>query len=237
MTLLSLPMSLKTGSLRVNVDQFGSDIGDSADRAMRLRCCTEQEAWRICASPLIAISAALAELCEPLQQLPEDKAFDLSWPELARPQVWWWLLVDEIVAHLQHAAEASQTAPLARDGSFFVMALGGPERHASPLQYCGALMPMQVLIYVLRRLVDNPAAYPRLQILEVFKDTDRRAADENRDDHIGVRISVSFEAGEICPLQWEVGRRLRQSFERGVVALHHPVLHPANFTHPPQYKG
>ncbi|CAE7716684.1 unnamed protein product, partial [Symbiodinium sp. CCMP2456] len=187
MTLLSLPMSLKTGSLRVNVDQFGSDIGDFADRAMRLRCCTEQEAWRICVSPLIAISAALAELCETLQQLPEDKAFDLSWPELARPQVWWWLLVDEIVAQLQHAAEASQAAPLARDASFFVIALGGPERHASPLQYCGALMPMQVLIYVLRRLVDNPvliyvlrrlvdkpAAYPHLQILGVFKDTDCR---------------------------------------------------------------
>ncbi|CAE7326832.1 unnamed protein product, partial [Symbiodinium sp. CCMP2456] len=120
-TLLSLPMSLKTGSLRVNVDQLGPDIGDFADRAMRLRCCTEKEAWRLSISPL----------------------------------------------------------------------------------YCGALLRMQVVIYVLRHLADHPTAYPHLRIVEVFRDTDRVAGNENRDEHIGIRIAVSFEAEEICPLQWE----------------------------------
>ena len=82
-TTLLLFMSLRTGSLRINVDQFGCEIMDFADRAMRLRCCSENEAWRLSINPLLAVAAALAELFEPPQHLHESVAYDLSWPELA----------------------------------------------------------------------------------------------------------------------------------------------------------
>ena len=60
--LLSLPMSLRTGVIRINTDGFGPEIVDFADRTLRLRCCQPNEAWRMCFTPLVAVAAALAEL-------------------------------------------------------------------------------------------------------------------------------------------------------------------------------
>ena len=41
----------------------------------------------------------------------------------------------------------------------------------------------------------------------------------------------------LCLQQLVVGRCLRQSFEKGIVVLHHPDLQPENFAHPAVYKG
>ena len=45
LSLLSLPLSLQAGEIRLTLGNFGNQIVDFADRAMRLRCCNQREAW------------------------------------------------------------------------------------------------------------------------------------------------------------------------------------------------
>ena len=168
--LLTLPRSLQTGFLKVNINQFNIEIADFADRAMRLRCCSEKEAWRICQAPLLTAAASLGELFEPLQHLPEAAAFDLHWYELARPSVSFWLLLEETSRQLQRTVSDSTELPAAQDGSFLLMALKGStaKTRTPPIHYCSALLPMQVLFYAVRQLLDRPNDFPHLKITEVF---------------------------------------------------------------------
>ena len=237
--LLTLPMSLQTGFLKVNIGQFNIEIADFADRAMRLRCCSEKEAWRICQTPLLTAAASLGELFEPLQHLPEAAAFDLHWYELARPSVWFWLLLEETSRQLQRTVSDSTELPAARDGSFLLMALKGStaKTRTPPIHYCSALLPMQVLFYAVRQLLDRPNDFPHLKITEVFWEHVENNVMEGPGYALGVRIAASFETADICPLQWEVAKRIRRSFEQGVVALHHPSVMPSIFSHPATYKG
>ena len=240
--LLTLPMSLQTGFLKVNIGQFNIEIADFADRAMRLRCCSEKEAWRICQTPLLTAAASLGELFEPLQHLPEAAAFDLHWYELARPSVWFWLLLEETSRQLQRTVSDSTELPAARDGSFLLMALKSlkgstAKTRTPPIHYCSALLPMQVLFYAVRQLLDRPNDFPHLKITEVFWEHVENNVMEGPGYALGVRIAASFETADICPLQWEVAKRIRRSFEQGVVALHHPSVMPSIFSHPATYKG
>ena len=236
---LSLPMSLQTGFLKVNIDQFNIEIADFADRAMRIRCCSEKAAWRICQTPLLTLAASLAELFEPLQHLSEEEAFDLHWYEHARPRVWYWLFLEEAHRQLLQAASATMEAPAARDGSFLLMALKGSntKTRTSPIHYCSALLPIQVLFYAVRQLVERPDDFPHLHVTEIFWEKVENNIMEGPGYALGVRIASEFDTEDMCPLQWEVAKRVRRSFEDGIVAIHHPSVMPVLFTHPSSYKG
>ena len=117
--------------------------------------------------------------------------------------------------------------------------LGDPTRAtaARPFNWAGLYCRSRFYFCALRRLVDDPTAFPRLTVQSVFRDEDCHASEENRAHCLAVRISASFPATELCALQGTVGRRLRGSFDKGIVALHHPQLQVNNFAHPPVYKG
>ena len=98
LSLLSLPLSLQAGEIRLTQGNFGNQIVDFADRATRLRCCNQREAWHMLTMPAVAMAGALSQLCTPVLRLSEHQALDLSWYQLAKPQIWLWLLLDEIEA-------------------------------------------------------------------------------------------------------------------------------------------
>ena len=151
--------------------------------------------------------------------------------------MWWWLLMDEVARQQAHVqAVKNGTATSARDGSFIQTALGhrAAGNRASPLLFCGVLLPVQALFYLLRQLVDYPNSFPHLTLVSVFRDSDQQAGGEGRAECLEVRIKASFPASMLCPVQTAVGNRVRASFERGVVAINHPDLNPMR---PAVYRG
>ena len=71
LSLLSLPLSLQAGEIRLTQGNFGNQIVDFADRAMRLRCCNQREAWHMLTMPAVAMAGALSQLCTPVLRLSE----------------------------------------------------------------------------------------------------------------------------------------------------------------------
>eukprot|EP00439_Symbiodinium_sp_Y106_P005374 s1929_g1.t1 len=200
LSLLSLPLSLQAGEIRLTQGNFGNQIVDFADRAMRLRCCNQREAWHMLTMPAVARAGTLSQLCTPVLRLSEHQALDLSWYQLAKPQIW---------LH------------------------GPPTRNAtlpnSPLLHLGALLPVQLLFYLVRHLLDEPGRFPNLSVVGVTM--------MEHGPVLEVRVSASFPGSFLCPVQEAVGARLIQAFEQGRVMVHIPAFCPDQFTHPKAYTG
>ena len=91
-----------------------------------------------------------------------------------------------------------------------------------------------MLFFLLRRLIDEPATFPNLTLLSVFRDQDGNAQDEGRSDCIGIRIAAHFPAALLCPRQLEVGQRLRQSFGQGMEPERSKVMQRPTFFQNPR---
>ena len=181
------------------------------------------------------------QLCTPVLRLSEHQALDLSWYQLAKPQIWLWLLLDEIEALTPSIASVMNGGRSeVRDGSFIMASLmgkrhGPPTRNAtlpnSPLLHLGALLPVQLLFYLVRHLLDEPERFPNLSVVGVTP-----LAMEHG-PVLEVRVSASFPGSFLCPVQEAVGARLIQAFEQGRVMVHIPAFCPDQFTHPKAYTG
>ncbi|CAE7748069.1 unnamed protein product [Symbiodinium sp. CCMP2592] len=210
-TLLSLPQYLQSGEVRLNKSNFGAQIIDFADRALRIRACTQEEAWRLTIMPVVAMACALAQFCSPVQSLSERQAVDLSWYALANPRIWLWLLLDEFAA-LEPTAATLNTATRSevRDGSLIVTALSGTQAATQSrlrLQFPNI----------------SVASINRVELPQGF--------------FLEVRLDTSFLSSQLCPLQSEVGRRIVEAFEQGRVLMQSPPFNPSIFTHPANYSG
>ena len=214
LSFIALPaVSLSAGEIRLTQGNFANQ--DFADRAMRLRCCNQREAWHMLTMPAVAMAGALSQLCSPLR-LSEHQALDLSWYQLAKPQIWLWLLLDEIEALTPSIASVMNGGRSeVRDGSFIMASLmgkrhGPPTRNTtlpnSPLLHLGALLPVQ-------HLLDEPERFPNLSVVGVTP-----LAMEHG-PVLEVRVSASFPGSFLCPVQEAVGARLIQAFEQGRVML------------------
>ena len=181
------------------------------------------------------------ELCFTFILTDFFQALDLSWYQLAKLQIWLWLLLDEIEALTPSIASVMNGGRSeVRDGSFIMASLmgkrhGPPTRNAtlpnSPLLHLGALLRVQLLFYLVRHLLDEPERFPNLSVVGVTP-----LAMEHG-PVLEVRVSASFPGSFLCPVQEAVGARLIQAFEQGRVMVHIPAFCPDQFTHPKAYTG
>ena len=145
-------------------------------------------------------------------RLSEHQALDLSWYQLAKPQIWLWLLLDEIEALTPSIASVMNGGRSeVRDGN-------------SQLLHLGTLLAVQLLFYLVRHLLDEPEWFPNLSVVGVTP-----LAMEHG-PVLEVRVSASFPGSFICPVQEAVGARLIQAFERGRVMVHIPAFCSDQFT-------
>ena len=207
LSLLSLPLSLQAGEIRLTQGNFGNQIVDFADRAMRLRCCNQREAWHMLTMPAAAMAGALSQLCTPVLRLSEHQALDLSWYQLAKPQIWLWLLLDEIEALTPSIASVMNAAPKS------VLVVSSWRRSWA-------------------KGMARPLAMPHFPTAHFYTlaPSSRSAARFWR----SVR-ALAFQ--DPFPVQEAVGARLIQAFEQGRVMVHIPAFCPDQFTHPKAHTG
>ena len=147
LSLLSLPLSLQAGeSLMFRQPQHrrtklgqGARHGHSGhgEHVPRLTLVAATEAHST-VSKVHNLIAKVA-LCEAY--------LDLSWYQLAKPQIWLWLLLDEIEALTPSIASVMNGGRSeVRDGN-------------SPLLHLGALLPVQLLFFLVRHLLDEPERF------------------------------------------------------------------------------
>ena len=75
----------------------------------------------------------------------------------------------------------------------------------SPLLHLGALLPVQLLFYLVRHLLDEPERFPNLSVVGVT------LLAMEHGPVLEVRVSASFPGSFLCRVQEAVGARLIQA--------------------------